>query len=63
MAETQAEREAGSMQGARSGTRSWDSRIAPWAKDRRQTAEPLRDPLFPFTYVRITFLLFSYIFN
>ena len=28
-AETQAEGEAGSMQGARCGTRSWDSRIMP----------------------------------
>ena len=32
------------MQGARCGTRSWDSRIMPWAKGRRQTAEPHRDP-------------------
>ena len=32
------------MPGARRGTRSWDSRIAPWAKGRRQTAEPPRDP-------------------
>ncbi|XP_072663169.1 small integral membrane protein 14 isoform X2 [Canis lupus baileyi] len=32
-AETQAEGEAGSMQGARRGTPSRDSRIAPWAKD------------------------------
>ena len=31
-AETQAEGEAGSMQGARCGTRSWVSRIMPWAK-------------------------------
>ena len=31
-AEIQAEGEAGSMQGARHGTRSWDSRIRPWAK-------------------------------
>ena len=43
-AETQEEGEAGSMQGARRGTRSRDSRIAPWAKGRRQTAEPPRDP-------------------
>ena len=43
-AETQAEGEAGSMPGARRGTRSWDSRIAPWAKGRCQTAEPPRDP-------------------
>ena len=31
-AETQAEGEAGSMQGARLGTRSWVSRIRPWAE-------------------------------
>ena len=30
--------------GARRGTRSWVSRIAPWAKGRRQTAAPPRDP-------------------
>ena len=40
--ETQAEGEAGSMQGAR--CRSRDSRITPWTKGRRQTAEPPRDP-------------------
>ena len=42
-AEIQAEGEAGSMPGAWCGTRSWDSRIAPWAKGRHQTAEPPRD--------------------
>ena len=31
-AETQAEAEAGSMQGAQRGTRSWDSRITPGLK-------------------------------
>ena len=31
-AETQAEREAGSMRGARCGTRSQVSRIRPWAE-------------------------------
>ena len=31
-AETQTEREAGSMQGAPCGTRSWVSRITPWAE-------------------------------
>ena len=31
-AEIQAEGEAGSMQGAQSGTRSWVSRIRPWAE-------------------------------
>ena len=30
--ETQAEGEAGSMQGAQRGTRSWVSRIRPWAE-------------------------------
>uniref|UniRef100_A0A8C0NM01 Solute carrier family 16 member 4 n=1 Tax=Canis lupus familiaris TaxID=9615 RepID=A0A8C0NM01_CANLF len=30
--------------GARCGIRSWVSRIAPWAKGRRQTAAPPRDP-------------------
>ena len=34
-AETKAEGEAGSMQGARCGTGSLDSRITPWAKGRR----------------------------
>ena len=43
-AETQAEGEAGSTQEARRGTRFRDSRIAPWAKSRRQTTEPPRDP-------------------
>ena len=51
-AETQAEGEAGSMPGARRGTRSRDSRIAPWAKDRRQNAEPPRDPL-PFIFKNV----------
>ena len=43
-AETQAEGEVDSMQGARRGTRSRDSRITPWAKGRRSTTEPPRDP-------------------
>ena len=43
-AETQAEGEADSMPGVQRRTRSWDSRIMPWAKGRRQTAEPPRDP-------------------
>ena len=38
-AETQAEGEAGSMQGAWRGTRSWDSRIMPWAAG---STKPLR---------------------
>ena len=43
-AETQAEGEACSMPGAQRRTQSPDSRIAPWAKGRRQTAEPPRNP-------------------
>ena len=43
-AETQAEGEAGSMQGARCGTRSRVSMIMPWAEGRCSTAEPPRDP-------------------
>ena len=43
-AETQEEGEAGSMLGARRGTRSRDSRIVPWANGRCQTAEPSKDP-------------------
>ena len=45
-AETQAEGEAGRLHapGARRGIRSRVSRIAPWAKGRRQTAAPPRDP-------------------
>ena len=39
------EGEAGSMQGARCGTPSWDSRIKPWAEGRCSTAEPPRDPM------------------
>ena len=48
-AETQAEGEAGSMPGARGRNRSRDSRITPWAKGRRHTAEPPRDT-HPFSY-------------
>ena len=43
-AETQAEGEAGSVQGARRGTRSQVSRIRPWAEGRLLTAEPPRRP-------------------
>ena len=42
-AETQAEGEAGSMQGAQRETRTRVSRTTPWARGRRQTAEPPRD--------------------
>ena len=45
-AKTQAEGEAGPMLGAQHGTQSRDSRIALWAKGRRQTAEPPRDPRY-----------------
>ena len=45
-AETQAEGEAGSMQGARRGTGSRVSRITPWAEGRGSTAEPPRCPYF-----------------
>ena len=41
-AETQAEGEAGSMQGAWRGTRSWDPGVTPWAAGRCSTAEPPR---------------------
>ena len=51
-AETQAEGEAVSVQGARCGTQSWDSRITPWAEGRCSTAEPPRHP--------IKFLIFNW---
>ena len=47
VAETQAEGEAGSMQGAGHGTQSWVTRITHWAEGRHQTAGPPRDPLAP----------------
>ena len=37
--------------GSRRGIRSWVSRIAPWAKGRRQTTAPPRDPWFGFKVV------------
>ena len=43
-AETQAEGGAGSTQGARRGTRSWDSRIRPWAEG---GTKPLSHPGCP----------------
>ena len=53
-AETQAEGEAGSIQGARWGTQFQDSGIMPWAKCRHSTAEPPRDPKAPiFTYENV----------
>ena len=48
MGATQAEGEAGSMQGALCGTRSQDARITRWAEGRCQTAKPPRDPLYFF---------------
>ena len=42
--ETQAEGEAGSMQGAGCGTWSQDSSIMPWAKGRHSTTKPPRHP-------------------
>ena len=42
--ETLAEREAGAMQGAGCGTRSWDSGVTTQAKGRRSTPEPPRRP-------------------
>ena len=42
--------------GARRGIRSRVSRIAPWAKDRRQTPAPPRDPQFFFLITRNYFL-------
>ena len=46
-AETQAEGEAGSMQGAQCGTRSRDPKITPWAKG----AKPLSHPGIPLFYL------------
>ena len=43
-AETQAEEEAGSLQGAWCGTQSEDPGITPWAEGRWSTAEPPRHP-------------------
>uniref|UniRef100_A0A8C0KZJ3 Dedicator of cytokinesis 7 n=1 Tax=Canis lupus dingo TaxID=286419 RepID=A0A8C0KZJ3_CANLU len=40
--------------GARRGIRSWVSRIVPWAKDRRQTTAPPRDPAYQFLMVPLT---------
>ena len=43
-AETQAEGEADFSQKAWCETRSWNSRIMPWAEGRHSTTEPLRRP-------------------
>ena len=45
--------EAGSIQEARHGTRTQDSRITPWAKGRCQTAEPPRDPYILISYLKV----------
>ena len=42
--ETQAEGEAGSLWGARCGTRSWNPRITPWAEGRCSTTESPGSP-------------------
>ena len=48
-AETQAEGEAGSMhRGPDVGLDPGSSRIAPWAKGRRQSAAPPRDPVYSY---------------
>ena len=49
-AETQAEGEAGSLQGAWCGTRSQDPGMRPWAEGRWSTAEPPGRPLH-FSYL------------
>ena len=50
------EGEAGSMQGAWRGTRTWESGITLWDKVMCSTAEPLRSPAFIF------FIFFIFIF-
>ena len=40
------------MQGARRGTRSQFSRITPWAKGRRSTAEPPGLPVYLAFYIQ-----------
>ena len=51
-AETQVEGEAGSLRGARCGTRSRGPRIMPWAEGRHLTAKPPRDS--PIFYLELT---------
>ena len=66
-AETQAEGEAGSMQGARHGTRSRVSRTTPWAEGRRQTTEPpglpeaflFKKTIFIFMYCHLSLFVSS----
>ena len=67
-AETQAEREASSMPGARCGTWTWDSRNTPWAEGRSSTSKPLRFPNHELLSIKHSmfswslFLLFIYLF-
>ena len=59
-AETQAKGEAGSMQGARRGTRSWVSRIRPWAEDGAKSPSHLGCPkmIVFYFFLNILFYLF-----
>ena len=50
--ETQAEGEAGSTQGARCGTRPWDSRITP--PQAEGSAKPLSHPGIPCKHYSLT---------
>ena len=50
---TQADGDAGSMQGAWHGTRSWVSRIRPWAEG---GAKPLSHPGCIFFFFKILFI-------
>ena len=52
-AEIQAEREAGSMQGARREIRFWDPRITPWVEGRCSTAKPPKCPTSSTFYINL----------
>ena len=54
-AETQAEEEAGSMRGAQHRTRSWVSRIRPWAEG---STELLSHPGCPVLFFKDLFIYF-----
>ena len=54
MAGTQAEGEAGSLQGAWCRTQSQGPGIMTWAKGRHSTTEPPREPFFFFFFMIIT---------
>ena len=56
-AETHAEGEAGSMQGAQRRTRSQVSRITPWAEG---DAKPLSHPGCPFSSIFKSFVIFGF---